>query len=227
MYLQVHVMVAYLSNFTWLWLTCFLRRLCHHQTPFTFEGVASSGPPLWSFSLALGMPCCLAEWPGAADCCAGWCSFAACQHMAVAQMFAADALTRTCHHESPSRARCNKGGGPRAISLRWCRLPACVGLQVHQRTGGPWTGQVASLKSARRAPAGRTERAHACCWRWAWPPAHLAAADVHLGRVCLELVVDLARGVSRARSRRLTRCSIIARSPRTCLCTESLRSLCT
>jgi len=142
MYLQVHVMVAYLSNFTWLWLRCSFRRLCHHQTPFTFEGVAPSGPPLWSFSLALGMPCCLAEWPGAADCCAGWCSFAACQHMAVAQMFAADALTRTCHHESPPRARCNKGGGPRAISLRWCRLPACVGLQVHQRTGACALGAV-------------------------------------------------------------------------------------
>ena len=56
MYLQVHVMVAYLSNFTWLWLRCSFRRLCHHQTPFTFEGVAPSGPPLWSFSLALGMP---------------------------------------------------------------------------------------------------------------------------------------------------------------------------
>ena len=61
MYLQVHDMVAYLRKFTWLWLRCSFRRLCHHQTPFTFEGVAPSGPPLWSFSLALGSraPACV------------------------------------------------------------------------------------------------------------------------------------------------------------------------
>ena len=54
MYLQVHVMVAYLSNFTWLWLRCSFRRLCHHQTPFTFEGVAPSGPPFVEFQPCAG-----------------------------------------------------------------------------------------------------------------------------------------------------------------------------